>query len=84
MPLAAARQRLLGTERPYPGQLWSRDGLRVMIVAVGPSTVTFDDLDRDERATESLDAFVSAFRRMRLSGRTVIASEPLRFQVNPF
>ena len=63
MPLAAQRQKLLGTERPYPGQLWKRDSRQVMIVAVGPSTVTYDNLSDDGRATESLDAFVGAFRR---------------------
>ena len=46
MPLAAQRHKLLGTERPYPGQLWRRECLRVMIVTVGPSTVTYDNLGR--------------------------------------
>ena len=63
MPLAAQRQKLLGTERPYPGQLWRREDLQVLVVAVGPSTVTYDNLSDDGRATESLDAFVGAFRR---------------------
>ncbi len=65
MPLAAQRHTLLGTERPYPGQLWRRDALQVLVVAAGPSTVTYDDLTRGGRATERLDAFVSAFRRMK-------------------
>ena len=65
MPLAVQRDKLLGTERPYPGQLWKRDSRPVMVVAVSPTTVTYDDLDRKGRATESLDMFVSAFRRMR-------------------
>ena len=55
----------LGSQRPYPGQLWTRGSRRAIIVAVSPTTVTYDDLDSNERATESLDAFVSAFRRMR-------------------
>ena len=55
----------MGSERPYPGQLWKRDSRPVMIVAVSPTTVTYDDLDRNGRATESVDTFVSAFRRMR-------------------
>ena len=63
MRLAAQRQRLLGTERPYPGQLWRRDSLQVMTVAVGPSTVTYDNLTRGGRGTESLDAFLATFRR---------------------
>ena len=62
MPLAAQRLKLLGTDRPYPGQLW-RGSTQVLIVAVGPSTVTYDNLSDDGRATESLDAFVGAFRR---------------------
>ena len=65
MPLIAQRHRLLGTERPYPGQPWRRDSLQVMIVAVGPSTVTYDSLTRGGRVTESLDAFVAAFRRVK-------------------
>ena len=65
MAFAAQRQELLGTERPYPGQLWRRGSLQVIIVAVSPTTVTYDPLDSDGRATESLDAFVSAFRRLK-------------------
>jgi len=65
MAFAAQRQKLLGTERPYPGQLWRRGSLQVIIVAVSPTTVTYDPLDSDGRATESLDAFVNAFRRMK-------------------
>jgi hypothetical protein len=55
----------LGSERPYPGQLWKRDSRPVMVVAVSPTTVTSDDLDNDGRATESVDTFVSTFRRMK-------------------
>jgi hypothetical protein len=65
MAFAAQRQELLGTERPYPGQLWRQGSLQVIIVAVSPTTVTYDPLDSDGRATESLDAFVSAFRRLK-------------------
>jgi hypothetical protein len=65
MAFAAQRQELLGTERPYPGQLWRRGSLQVIIVAVSPTTVTYDPLDSDGRATQSLDAFVNAFRRMK-------------------
>ena len=32
------------TERPYPGQLWKHDSIRVIVVAVGPNTVTYEDL----------------------------------------
>ena len=65
MPLTMQRNNNMGSERPYPGQLWKRDSRQVMVVAVSPTTVTYDDLSRDGRATESVDAFVSAFRRMR-------------------
>ena len=63
MTLIAQRQKLTGTERPYPGQLWRRDSLQVIIVSVGPSTVTYDNLTRGGRRTERLDAFLAAFRR---------------------
>src|SRR3954454_16965669 len=65
MPLTMQTLSNMGSERPYPGQLWKRDSRPVMVVAVSPTTVTYDDLDRKGRATESLDMFVSAFRRMR-------------------
>ena len=65
MTLVAQRQKLTGTERPYPGQLWRRDSLQVIVVAVGPSTVTFDNLIRGRRATESLDVFLATFRRVK-------------------
>jgi hypothetical protein len=54
-----------GSERPYPGQLWKSDSLQAIIVAVGPGAVTYDDLTRGGRATESLDAFLATFRRMK-------------------
>ena len=65
MPLTMQTLSAMGSERPYPGQLWKRDSRPVMVVAVSPTTVTFDDLDNDGRATESLDTFVSAFRRVK-------------------
>ena len=63
MTLAVQRHRLSGNERPYPGQLWRRDSFQVIIVAVSPSTVTYDNLTRGGRGTESLDAFLATFRR---------------------
>src|SRR5215216_4416113 len=63
MPLTMQTLSHLGSERPCPGQLCKRDSRPVMIVAVSPTTVTYDDLDRNGRATESVDTFVSAFRR---------------------
>ena len=65
MPLTLQKISTMGSDRPYPGQLWKRDSRQLMVVAVSPTTVTYDDLDRNGRATESVDAFVSAFRRMR-------------------
>ena len=65
MPLTAQTLTNIGSNRPYPGQLWKRGSRQVIIVAVSPTTVTYDDLDSDGRATESLDAFVGVFRRMR-------------------
>jgi hypothetical protein len=32
---------LMRTERPYPGQLWKHDSIRVIVVAVSPNTVTY-------------------------------------------
>src|SRR5690242_6423017 len=64
MPLTMQTLSNLGSERPYPGQLWKRDSRPVMVVAVSPTTVTYDDLDRNGRATETVDTFVGAFRRM--------------------
>ena len=54
-----------GLERPYPGQLWKSDSLQAIVVAVSPGAVTYDDLTRGGRATESLDAFLATFRRMK-------------------
>ena len=65
MPLASQTYTIMGLQRPYPGQLWRQGSLQVIIVAVSPTTVTYDPLDSDGRATESLDAFVNAFRRLK-------------------
>jgi hypothetical protein len=55
----------LGQSGPTPVNCGNVTAAKVMIVAVSPTTVTYDDLDRNGRATESVDTFVSAFRRMR-------------------
>ena len=65
MAQTAQRQKLAGSERPYPGQLWRRDALQVLVVAVGPSTVTYDILTRGGRQTDRLDAFVATSRRVK-------------------
>ena len=65
MALAAQRQKLPSLKRPYPGQLWRRDTLQVIVVTVGPSTVTYDNLASGGRQTENLDAFLATFRRVK-------------------
>ena len=42
-PLLGLEARLMQTERPYPGQLWKHDGVKIIVVAVSPGTVTFQD-----------------------------------------
>ena len=54
------------TERPYPGQLWKHDAARVIIVAVSPTTVTYEDLSGAKGVTrDSLNDFLSVFKRLR-------------------
>jgi hypothetical protein len=65
MAPVAQRQELPSLKRPYPGQLWRRDTLQVIVVAVGPSTVTQDDLARGGRNIDNLDAFLATFRRVK-------------------
>jgi len=65
MALAANRSALTGSVRPYPGQLWRRDDIQVIVVAASQNTVTYDNLTRGGRVTESLDAFMTVFRRMK-------------------
>jgi len=50
-------------ERPYPGQLWKRDGIRVIVVAVHPTTVTYELLSGGPSVTESLGSFLALSRR---------------------
>ena len=42
------------SERPYPGQLWKRDGIRVIVVAMQPTAVTYERLSGGPSVTESL------------------------------
>ena len=51
------------SERPYPGQLWKRDGIRVMVVGVNPTTVTYEPISGGPSVTESLGGFLVTFRR---------------------
>ena len=54
-----------GSERPYPGQLWRHEHLQVIVVAVSPNMVSYEDLSSGSRATESLGDFLATFRRIR-------------------
>ena len=54
------------TERPYPGQLWKHDSTRVIVVAVGPNTVTYEDLSGRAGVTrDSLSRFLAGFSRLK-------------------
>ena len=54
------------TERPYPGQLWKYDTIRVIIVAVSPTTVTYEDLSSGRGVTrENLADFLTLFKPLR-------------------
>jgi hypothetical protein len=54
------------TDRPYPGQLWKHDSIRVIVVAVGPNTVTYEDLSRGAGVTrDSLSNFLAGFTRLK-------------------
>jgi len=56
---------LMRTERPYPGQLWKHDSIRVIVVAVSPNTVTYEDLSRPTGVTrDSLSNFLAGFTRL--------------------
>ena len=58
------------TERPYPGQLWKYDSIRVIIVAVSSNTVTYEDLSGRAGVTrESLSNFLAGFTRVKSSAR---------------
>ena len=52
-------------ERPYPGQLWKHEEIRALIVAVSPTTVSYEDLSKVRAATKDLDDFLSTFRQMK-------------------
>ena len=58
------------TERPYPGQLWKHDSIRVIVVAVGPNTVTYEDLSGRAGVTrDSLSNFLAGFTRLKSPAR---------------
>ena len=57
-------------ERPYPGQLWKHDSIRVIVVAVSPNTVTYEDLSGRAGVTrDSLSNFLDAFTRLKSPAR---------------
>jgi hypothetical protein len=56
---------LIPSERPYPGQLWKHEQIRAIIVAVSPTTVSYEDLSKARAVTKDLDGFLSAFQRMK-------------------
>jgi hypothetical protein len=61
---------LMHTERPYPGQLWKHDSIRVIVVAVSPNTVTYEDLSGRAGVTrDSLSNFLDAFTRLKSPAR---------------
>jgi len=43
-------------ERPYPGQLWKHEEIRALIVAVSPTTVSYEDLSRGRAVTKGPSA----------------------------
>ena len=53
------------SERPYPGQLWKRDSVGVIVVGVNPTSVTCEPLSGGPSVTESLGSFLATFRRHR-------------------
>src|SRR3954447_7646260 len=59
------RQGRMPFERPYPGQLWKHEEIRALIVAVSPTTVSYEDLSRGRAVTKDLDDFLDTFRRMK-------------------
>jgi hypothetical protein len=57
---------LMRTERPYPGQLWKHDSIRVIVVAVSPNTVTYEDLSGPAGVTrDSLSNFRTTFTKLK-------------------
>ena len=64
------RPELMRTEHPYPGQLWKHDSIRVIVVAVGPNTVTYEDLSGRAGVTrDSLSNFLDGFTRLKSPAR---------------
>jgi hypothetical protein len=49
------------SDRPYPGQLWMHESTHVIVVAVHPTTVTYEFLSGGQSVTQSLDVFLAVF-----------------------
>ena len=61
---------LMRTERPYPGQLWKYDSIRVIVIAVSSNTVTYEDLfGRAGVTRDSLSNFLAGFTRLKSPAR---------------
>ena len=68
--LADYRTDLMRTERPYPGQLWKHDSIRVIVVAVSPTTVTYEDLSGPAGVTrDTLSNFLDGFTKLKSPAR---------------
>ena len=65
LPSRGHRHGPVPSERPYPGQLWKHEDIRAIIVAVSPTTVSYEDLSRGRAVTKDLGDFLDTFRRMK-------------------
>jgi hypothetical protein len=66
LPASDGDEAPMSMERPYPGQLWNYGGIRIVIVAVSPTTVTFEDLSGGRGVTrENLADFLALFKPLR-------------------
>ena len=58
------------TEPPYPGQLWKHGSIRVIVVAVSPNTVTYEDLFGPAGVTrDHLSNFLTVYARLNRPSR---------------
>jgi hypothetical protein len=63
VPRTEARTDAVGAA--LPGQLWKHEDIRAIIVAVSPTTVSYEDLSRSRAVTKNLGDFLDTFRRMK-------------------
>ena len=58
------------TESPYPGPPWKHERICMIVVAVGPNTVTYEDLSGRTGVTrDSLSNFLDGFTRLKSPAR---------------